>query len=483
MNTTVRFLKNTIYLAIADIASPFISMFFVIYISRTLGTKGLGAYASIIAFLFFFEKIAQLGLQHLIIRDIAVDRSKTENYLSTSLYMGLISSFLVLPFLFILLRILEYPAEITSCIKILSLSLFFFVLTQYWISFFEGLQRMEFKSFITIVQVICRAGSGILVVYLGYGVTGLIWSLLFCRILVCFMCFGIFIKLGIRPSLRPDWSLFGNLLKQTWTFFVISLVTTTYWRIDIIMLSKIKGIVDVGFYSAAYRFFEILKGLSYCYIAALFPILASSFSNSKESFHRKFVLSIKYLFILTFPISIGTSILAKNIITLVYGTEFTNSTGVLQILIWSICFFPIALVFAKSLVASKNQKFDLYGNVIAMSINVILNFVFIHRYGYIGAAMATSISICVFMFIQYFFVSKVLFKIPFLGELVRPFIAGCSMGLFTYFVRNMNIFFVIITSACIYTFVLFIINSFSGEEIKIFRELWQKKSLLIAIRD
>jgi O-antigen/teichoic acid export membrane protein len=248
------------------------------------------------------------------------------------------------------------------------------------------------------------------------------------------------------------------------------------------MLSKMKGAIDTGYYSAAYRFMEVLKGLSYGYIAALFPIISSAFATSKDSFKRRCVLSVKYLFILTFPIAIGMTILSRNIILLVYGKEFLNSAGVMQILIWTICFFPIALVFARALVASKNQRFDLICNVLALVFNVSLNLLLIPRFGCVGAAMATLISICFFMFIQYLFVTKILFRIELLNILIKPFLAACAMGILTLLLRNTNLFFVIFLSAGFYVFLLIKIKTFSMEEIAMSKELWRQKASLLTIR-
>ncbi len=483
MNTILRLLKNTIYLSLTDLIKPFISIILIIYISRTLGTMGLGEYTAIITFTFFFEIFAKLGLHHLIVRDIAINKSNCESYFTTTLIIGLISSFIAFLVLHLFLNAMGYPANISVGIDILSLSIIFIVLTDYWQAIFEGLQRMELKSLVSIMDVVIRVTLGILVIYLGFGISGLIWAMVASRVLICLLSLFILLKLGIKLKMKLNIPVCLSLLKQTMTFLFISIVTTAYWRIDIIMLSKMKGAVDTGYYSAAYRFMEVLKGLSYSYIASLFPIIASTFAISKDSFKQRCVLSVKYLFILTFPIAIGATILSRNIILLAYGKEFLNSTGVMQILIWTICFFPIALVFARALVASNNQRFDLLSNVLALVFNISLNLMLIPRLSYIGAAIATLLSICFFMLIQSLFVTKILFRIELLKILAKPFLAACIMGIFTLLLRNTNLFLVISLSAMLYIFILIKIKTFSIEEIAMFKELWRQKALLLTFHD
>lgn len=482
MNIAIRLLKNTIYLTIASIVAPCLSMLLVIFISRRLGAEGLGEYAAIITFTFFFETFAKLGLHHLITRDIAIDKSKGDAYLTSSILIGIGSSFLALLILYLVLEEMNYPSPISLAIKAMSFSLVFSVLINHFQSFFQGLQRMELNALITTVEALGRVVLGILVIYSGYGILGLIWAIVATRVLMCILGICLLIRLGIRPSWNIDWLVCLKLLQQTMTFLLISLVTTTYWKLDVVMLSKMKGMADVGLYNAAYRLIDILKGLSYCYIAAFFPVVASAYSVSKDSFKRTSILSVRYLFILIFPVCIGISILAGNIIGLIYGEGFSKSASALQVLIWTICFFPIALVFARALVASQNQKFDLLCNILAMVVNIILNYSLIPRFSFLGAAIATLVSICFFVSIQYISVSFTLFKISFLKACAKPFLAGCIMGMFTFLLRNTNLVFVTTSSACLYTLVLFLIRTFSSEEIMMLRELWHKKSLLVTIR-
>ena len=63
-------------------------------------------------------------------------------------------------------------------------------------------------------------------------------------------------------------------------------------------------------------------------------------------------------------------------------------------------------MFAYTLIASNNQKMDLQVNVIGMVCNVGLNLLLIPKFSYLGAGIATLISICIFLVLQYFFIEK-----------------------------------------------------------------------------
>ena len=475
MSNVTKLLKNTLYLTVADFLSPFVNVILVIYVSRSLGSEGLGAYTAIVAFVFLIEKLAQLGLHQIIVRDIARDPKYANKYLIDAITIGIVSSLFSYFILDIALKFIQYPPEITASIKVLGLSIFFFVMREYFFAFYEGFQRMEFKSIVSVFLTIFRTGLGVLVIYLGKGVAELIWALVLTRMLVFFISFLFVFRLGLRLSEKPDVKHILKLISQTMTFLMISLVTTTYWKVDILMLTKMKGIDDVGFYSAAYRLLDILKGLMSCYIAALFPMLAISFGTSKATFNKQLSLSIKYLYMITFPIAVGATLLGEPIIYLIYGSTFYQSVFTLKILIWTICFFPIAIIFARALVASNNQKYDLFCNILALFLNLILNYYLIHKYSFVGAAMATSISILFFLILQYTFVRKKVVKLPFLKELIRPTLAAIGMGGILMLIQSQALYLTIPIGMVSYFLILIVLHTFDDEEIKFAKSLIRRK--------
>lgn len=477
MDTTRRVVKNTLYLGFANLCSPLISMVLIIFISRHFGADGLGAYSAALAFVFFFEKFAQLGIHQLVLRDIANDISRCKPYLIACTLIGLISSLVTLPALYLFLRLIHYSENISEGAVILSLSLPFVVLSYHYQSILEGLQRMDRRCLLSFLDVIIRVGLGVLLIHMGYGVSGALAAVVVSRIVTCLSAVLLVLPFSSQGSSSIDSSIIRSLLTQTLTFLMISLVTTVYWRVGFVMLSTMRGPGDVGVYSAAYRLMEILTALTYSYIASLYPIMASSLPFSPSVLKRQCELSIKYLFISTFPIGIGTWLLAPQIITSIYGHHFLESIRVLQILIWTICIFPLALVCARSLVATKHQKYDLWANIFLITSNIGANLALIPRFGPVGAAVATLLSVTIFLCIQAYFVSRILVSIRWFVLIGKPFLAGTIMGVFSYAIRHLNPAVVISLSAAFYVIILLILRTFPTEERQRLRNIFHGFSL------
>jgi len=480
-HTFTRLFKNTLYLLLSNALTPFISFVLIIYVARFFGTQGLGDYTSIITLTFFFEILASFGLQDLIARDLSVDIEKARTYLTASIILALLTSLISFFLLYITTEILNYPKVIAHGAKILGLSLFFHVLTDYCRSFFQALQKMQFTSLINIMEVVFKVTFGILVLYSGYPLITLIWAIFVTRIIISIVSFLLLTNQQIYPSLIIDVALCKKIATQALTFLLISFIATMYWKIDILILSKMKSSAEVGLYSAAYRFIDMMKAFLYCYIAAVFPVISIDFSHCSESFKRNSTMSVRYLYVFTLPICVGTSIIAPELIHYIYGPQFTDSVLVLRILVWTICIFPIAVFFAKTLVASHNQKYDLFSNLVAVLINIALNLLLIPRFAHFGAAMAAVASIVFLMLFEYYFVSRILFKINIASLFVKPTLCACIMGFFTYLFRHLNPLLVILLSSIIYVISIFVLRVISQDEVNFLKALWNGRSGLLSI--
>jgi O-antigen/teichoic acid export membrane protein len=242
-----------------------------------------------------------------------------------------------------------------------------------------------------------------------------------------------------------------------------------------------KGMADVGYYSAAYRFLTIGIGLTNCYIAAIFPVISRFFVESKNNFQRSCVSSIKYLSLMILPVAVITTYLSKDIINLFYGDEFIVSANTLKILIWTLALFPVANILGNGLVASHQQKFDLLVNILSACFNIVLNLILIPRYSHVGAGLSTLLSIVFFVVIQQFFVRRVLFKMNYSGMIVKPCISGAVMALFIFIFKDNNHFLISLSGLLLYVLVLFVIRSFSRDEKEIIRNIWKDKRTLFSI--
>jgi len=91
-------------------------------------------------------------------------------------------------------------------------------------------------------------------------------------------------------------------------------------------------------------------------------------------------------------IAIPTLFLSEFIIDLLYGESYRMAAPILSLHIWTGIFIFMGIVSNKWFVAENLQIYSFYRTLLGVSINILLNYILIPKYGIIGAAIATLIS-------------------------------------------------------------------------------------------
>jgi O-antigen/teichoic acid export membrane protein len=460
-------LKNTGYLALAETAKPALSFFLILVISRMLGRDGIGSYTIILTFTGLFELIATLGLGPMIVRGIASDRSRLSFYVSGAVGVALLATAILLPVMLIVLRALNYPPEIGVGIRLLAWTLLLAILQQYVLSICEGLQNMRLRSVLSVADTAGRLITGVFMVLQGHGVLGIIEGMILVRAITTVMAFVIVAR---HTDLSLDYRLMlrscAGLARAGLPFLLMTIASSVFWSINTLLLSKLSRVEDVGIYNAASRITDVLKTFLFSYQIALLPMLSASFVRSVEQFRQECNASIKYLALLTVPMATGISVLAPRIIPLVFGHNFDPAIPVLQVLAWTVCIFSVVLVFARALIASHNQMLDLYCNVAALVINIVLGWILIHSHGPLGAAIATLVSLAAFGVLEYCFVASKLFKAEVIVPLARAVGASALMGLVIVHLNGLPLPAAILVGSLVYLTALICTGTFSSTEIR-----------------
>ena len=475
MNTVKRLVKNTGAALLTQVIGPVCSFILVLFVARTLRVSGLGKFSIALSVFFIFQTISSLGFTHLITREVARDRSKASKYLINASFIALFFSALMAGAMCLTAYLLNYPADTALAIYILSFALIPAVIALVCQSICRAFEKLEYVSIPLVTGNLFKVLLGLFILFRGYGLVELMIVILGSHFLILFMSQYFVLRCIGKPLYRIDFGFCKWIIKATPVFALIFIFSTIYWNVDVIMLSKMKGATEVGFYSAAYKLAMVCKIILMAYLMAFQPVIFRLFKSSLEKFKIACTKSIKYLFFTMLPIAVGTTILADRFIQLFFRNEFLASASALRILIWTLVPFSMVLVFAYALIASDNQIIDLRVNIIGMLCNVGLNLLLIPKLGFLGAGIATLASICIFLTLQYLFISKNLFKVNFVEATEKPIISAALMGIVILLIREVNLLLLIFISAAVYGFFLFALRTFSQGDIDLVRRLWEKE--------
>ncbi len=182
-----------------------------------------------------------------------------------------------------------------------------------------------------------------------------------------------------------DRSCLGALATRAPVFALSAVCATLYWRIDVLLLARLRGVTEVGYYTAAYRLLDLAILLPQSLCQAVFPRVAAD--AALEPKRRGAVLRL--LLLCTAPAAAVVTLLARPLLRLLYGADFTVAAPVLSLLIWTCVPYAWTRYHAGVLVANERQNLDLSINAGLLAANAALNLALIPRHGAMGAAFVT----------------------------------------------------------------------------------------------
>jgi len=405
-------LKNLVAVFSGSILAKFFGLILAIILARYLGPEEYGKYAFALSFTYIFTVIADFGLNDLFVRDIARDRTTVNKYIAFAIIIKPLLSISSIVCLIVALKIINYSNEIILITIVYSLHIIFITLINSFTAIFRSYEKLEYAALIGILNgLIALVLISFVIIF-----DGTLIQILIFRVITFFLGALISIFLLLKIIAKPDFSIDLDYIKhhakKALPFLTIGLIHTLYFNIDIIMLSKMKGDIYVGWYTPAANdlFFAILiipSGIA----TVIYPMFSRYYSESIEKLREAMNFSTKILIILGIPIGFGTIILAENIINLIFGDQFSNSIVVLQIMAFAICFSFIREPYGFGLAAVGKEKILMWINIISLTLNVLLNLLLIPIYSHVGAAFTTALCILISLVISFYFTNKEIEKL------------------------------------------------------------------------
>ena len=469
LNTVQRVAKNTSVIIGGDLIFRLVSLVVTIYLARYLGTAGFGKYNFVFAYLAFFNIITDLGLQTILVREMAREPTRAPKLIGNAYIIRWILTTLAVASSIIVITWMSYPADTTTYIYIASFTVLFISFSDFYTTIFSANLRMEYNIMAKLVFKALSAGLILLIIFSKGTLMQVMVALVFSEMVKTLLNYS-FSRKFVKPRFEIDFGLWKYLFKEALPLALSSVIWIIYFRIDVVMLSMMMGDTEVGLYSAAYKLSDPLLLIPSALMISLFPIMSASFKSSEERLIKTYRLSIKYILIIMLPIAIGTTIIADKVILLIYGSEFSGSATALQILIWALIFISTSSVLANLLVSMNKQRLYTISTGICAITNVILNFFLIPILSYNGAAIATVATNIVLFVASFYFVSKHLQILPIHRIAIKPVIGGLMMGTFVYYF-DVNIFLLIFFAGAVYLMALLALKTFSEEDFDIIKKL------------
>lgn len=288
--------------------------------------------------------------------------------------------------------------EAGPAFKIAALILFFLMLYRLLSYCIMGFQQMGYFSLMESVYTVSMLVFTVALLYLGYGVNGAVWAMVFPAALVCILSYLVVrkvVRIDIFQSI--DRNMLATLIAFGVPFYASVVIEMVLGMMDTIMLGILTDLTQVGYYSLALWLMGIVIMVTRPLNTAVFPAFSAIFAkDDRHGLEKIFGYSMKYNVYLLLPAALGMIVLADPIIRLFFP-DFLPATLALQILAIAAIFSSLRAMGTKFLSAVGETRPIMFFIIITMVVNIVLNYFFIIWYGIEGAAVAMTISYMLFM--------------------------------------------------------------------------------------
>jgi O-antigen/teichoic acid export membrane protein len=471
MNTVRRVVKNIAVRTGAEILNFTLSTIFLIYVARHLGSADFGKYSFAVSFAGLFVIFTDMGLHTMFIREVAKEKGKAGKLLSNLLIIKSILVLFTFSILFITINLMNYPHETKRLVYIMGIFVISTSLLDLFNSLFRAFERMEYEALIMFLNRLAVVTSGIFALHLNYELVGFAITILTVNFLTIIPCsFLAFRGLSV-PRLEIDMDIWRHLFKEAIPIGLMMLFTTIYLKADTVILSILKGDSAAGLYSAPHRLIEALIIFPTFFLAALFPVFTKFHQSSRDSLFKAYEGSFRFLLILALPMAVATTVLSDKFTMIIFGREFINSAIVLSILIWACLFIFLNTLLSYLIIAIGSQKFNIISFGISALTNLILNLILIPSYSYIGAGIALVVSQTILFALNFTFVSSGLSRLPLHRMILKPLFSSLFLGGVIGYIKDANLFLLILASFILYFGILILLRTFSQEDILVVKGL------------
>jgi O-antigen/teichoic acid export membrane protein len=168
---------------------------------------------------------------------------------------------------------------------------------------------------------------------------------------------------------------------------------------DRLFLEYFRSATELGLYSFAYNIAMFLFAIVIALNRAMQPVFFENYSN--YPLLKKRIVTNLYLFVSIYLVFL---ILSKPMVVMLGDVDYLDSIKILPLLALALGFYYLYTLYENVLLYNKKSKVVSLISLISLFLTVLVNFLLVPKYGYIGAAISTIVSYFAIFIISFFYV-------------------------------------------------------------------------------
>ena len=385
-----------------------------ILLGRFLGAADLGLYTMCLMVYGLAGIAAGVGIPATTTKFVAEYKDDKENLdpfmscgLINSAVFGIIAGFALFLLAGVISNLFAMP-ELKSLVAIVAIAVPFMVINATLLGLLNGLREMKLYSICSVCRSTLLLGLAVLLVTIGWGVTGAVLAIVFAEIAI-FVLLLFATRNRFHLSLKGYWQGTKKLLTFSSRLWIGSAIFNLNTRMDIFLVGYFLTDQAVGIYAIALAISQAFLVVPNSIQVITYPAISEYYARGLQEVVKTLInKAMKYSFIILSTIGILVIFLSKDIILVLLKPEFLPAITPIMILVCGMIFYGSMVSIGSTFTAVGRPDVGLKFNLIALAVNLGLDIILVPRLGISGAAIGTAVSLSIVTILTICFLDRML---------------------------------------------------------------------------
>jgi O-antigen/teichoic acid export membrane protein len=463
--------RNVLFLMAGQVVYSVINVAAMALLGNALAPQGYGEYAFYYALIPLFASASDAGIGIIVTREIARDPSLGPRLLGDALMIKAAVSGLILLVVLVIAWTMLAPAPALLIILVAATALIDPGQDpSIWI--FRAREQLHLEALLLVLSQVVWLPLLLVGIATKTGLPALLAAATVAFVVRIAVGAVIVVRRFGRPEFRPERARLRRLLAAGLPFGAAMFGTVLYGRVGILALKALTTPADVAYLNVALMLSLPLTFVANALGIAILPMVSRDAQAGGQALRRDLVLNFKWQALSALPLTVGLYLLARPIVALLFkGPDFEPAAAGLQLLSLGLVVMFLNLSSRYVLAALDRQRQYLRAILTGLIVNVVLCAILIPSRGFLGACGAfLGAEVSIWIACHHALGGRVRLN-ELAGAATKPLLAALGMGLLVYGFRGANVVTLAALGCISYVGLLFLLRTFSEEEMEMFRNV------------
>ena len=357
-----------------------------IIVARYLGVEQYGLMNYVISYAFLFQTLASFGLDSIEVREEAAGKIPVNTIIGTAFWIKVVFGVICIALSIGTAVVMSEDGYTIGLVALYSSYIVFnsfVVIRNYFTSLVQNKYIVLSEIFRTFVGIAIKLTMWAT----DCSLTWFVAAFAFDHVLLA----GGYIssyhhKIGKLKEWRFSLPYAKYLLKESFPLLLTNAAVIIYQRIDQVMIGHMVSKADVGYFSVAAKFVEVMIFIPATIAHTISPILVQMLDKSREIYTVKAQQYLNITVWISILCSIGVSVISYWIVLHTFGTQYLHAAAILQVLSFKMVSVALSNGGGIMVIVERLQKWVFFRDVLGCLVCIGLNWWLLPMYGAMAAA-------------------------------------------------------------------------------------------------